>query len=169
MKNLKNLTQLFLFVLMSMSFLQTASAQLDYSTAIGLRAGYYGNFGLTGKKAIGDAGNTAVEGIVYADFNTGSNYIEVNGLYEKYYGIGAVENLNWYWGAGAFVGFFTFDNSIGGENFTYIGAVGGVGLEYQFANTPIALSIDWLPRFSFTNNGGFYGRGGSFAARYIID
>jgi len=169
MKNLKRFTQIFTFFFFTFTITNTALAQLDYSTAIGLRVGYFGDLGITAKKAIGENG-AAIEGILFGDFGSGTTSISVNGLYEKHSDIGSVEGLDWYWAGGAYIGFLSFDTGLGErDSNVFLGLRGGVGLEYKFANVPIAISTDWLPGLALVGGGGFSARGGTVAVRYTLE
>jgi hypothetical protein len=78
--------------------------------------------------------NKAIEGIV----NT-REFVSLAALYEIFKPIKAVENLNWYYGAGAFAGL---------KGIEIIGITGIAGLDYQFKEVPINLSIDWKPELT---------------------
>jgi hypothetical protein len=137
-------------------FMTYANAQ-DYKTAIGLRAGW--NQGLTIKHFISN--KSALEGLLawhYSGF-------EITGLYEIHNSAFDVERLNWYYGGGAHIGFY--GNSYGGGSGTFIGLDGILGLEYNFSDFPINLSLDWKPAFDFGYSH-FFGDGGAFSIRYIF-
>lgn len=74
----------------------------------------------------------ALEGLVSFGTRFG-----VGGLYEVHQLIGSVPSLNWFYGAGAYVGFESGN--------TYLGPTGVVGVDYKFQNAPLNLSIDWKP------------------------
>ena len=78
--------------------------------------------------------NKAIEGIVNL-----RDPISLGVLYEIFNPINSVENLSWYYGGGAFVGFTGFDN---------FGIAGIAGIDYQFTEVPINLSIDWKPELT---------------------
>ena len=65
--------------------------------------------------------------------------IALGALYEVFKPIGAVENLSWFYGGGAYVGFKGIDN---------LGITGIAGLDYQFTEVPINLTIDWKPELT---------------------
>ena len=79
--------------------------------------------------------NKAVEGIV----NLRNEAIAVGALYEIFQPISSVKNLQWYYGGGAYIGFMGFDN---------FGVMGIAGLDYQFTEVPVNLSIDWKPELN---------------------
>ena len=99
-------------------------------------------------------GNNAVEGIL--SFGDGT---AICGLYEIHKPI-AVDNLQWFIGAGGYVGF-----SNGTSN---LGAAGIVGLDYKFANIPLNLSLDWKPELNIISKIGFAAEGVGFSARFTF-
>lgn len=66
--------------------------------------------------------------------------ISLGALYEVFKPINAVPNLQWFYGGGAYIGFKGADN---------LGIAGIAGLDYQFNEVPINLSIDWKPELNF--------------------
>jgi hypothetical protein len=66
--------------------------------------------------------------------------IALGALFEVFKPINAVPNLHWFYGGGAYVGFKGDDN---------LGIAGIAGLDYQFTDVPINLSIDWKPELNF--------------------
>lgn len=78
--------------------------------------------------------NKAIEGILNL-----RDPLSAGVLYEVFNPINAVANLSWYYGGGAFVGFSGFDN---------FGVTGIAGIDYQFTEVPVNLSIDWKPELT---------------------
>ena len=74
----------------------------------------------------------ALEGLVSFGTRFG-----IGGLYEVHQLIGNVQNLNWFYGGGAYVG-FQYGN-------TYLGPTGIIGVDYRFQNAPLNISLDWKP------------------------
>lgn len=66
--------------------------------------------------------------------------ISLGALYEVFKPINAIPNLQWFYGGGAYVGFKGVDN---------FGITGITGVDYQFNEVPINLSIDWKPELNF--------------------
>jgi hypothetical protein len=135
----------------------------DYSTGIGARLGY--SNGLTVKHFI--SGTSALEGILSSRWRG----FEVTGLYELNYNAFNTPRLNWYIGFGGHVGFWNGDHAYWGnrgESYTVVGIDGIIGLEYNFIEVPIGLSIDWKPEFNFIGYSGFWGDGGALSVRYIF-
>jgi hypothetical protein len=142
-------------------FTAIAGAQ-DYRNGIGLRGGLYN--GLTFKHFLG--GNSAVELIG----STRWSGFEITGLYEIHNRAFDVDRLNWYYGIGAHVGFYNGDNTnwgTAGTAYTVVGVDGILGLEYNFTELPINISLDWKPAFNFIGYSHFWGDGGALSIRYI--
>lgn len=135
----------------------------DYNTGIGLRGGF--SNGITIKHFIGD--NTAIEGILTSRWKGFS----ITGLYEIHNVAFKTERLNWYYGIGGHIGFWNGDNVNwvkDDKNYTVIGVDGILGLEYNFNEIPINLSIDWKPAFNIIGYSAFWGDGGALSIRYIF-
>ena len=118
-----------------------------YKTAIGFRGGPYS--GVTVKHFIGE--NKAVEGILANKFKG----ISIIGILE-FQKPTTTENLYWYWGYGGHVGLYNryryYDASsshYSSGDFTTIGIDGILGLEYQFKDIPLELSVDFKPYIDF--------------------
>lgn len=136
----------------------------DYSTGIGLRGGWYN--GLTAKHFLSE--KSAVEGIL----TTRWQGFSVTALYElhKYTAFG-VERLNWYYGGGAHLGFWngTYTTwGTAGTTYLVIGIDGILGIEYNFAEIPINLSLDWKPAFNLIGYFDFWVDGAAASVRYIF-
>ena len=139
-----------------------ASAQ-DYNTGVGLRLGF--SNGLTVKHFLSQ--RSAVEGLLATRWRG----FEITGLYEVHNQAFEVDRLNWYFGGGAHIGFWNGDNTNWGDtgtNYTLIGIDGILGIEYNFSEVPINLSLDWKPGFNLTGYTGFWGDGGALSIRYIF-
>lgn len=153
-----------LTIFFAVTFIALSSAQ-DYKTGIGLRAGYPA--GLTVKHFI--SSKTALEGILATQWRG----FVITGLFEAHKQLADVNNLNWYYGFGAHVGFWNGTSNRSywmepGTSYTVVGIDGILGLEYSFEDIPINLSIDWKPAFNLTGYTGFWGDGGALSIRYIF-
>lgn len=158
-KIMKNILATLIIVL---SVVSLANAQ-DYKTGIGIRGGLYN--GLTLKHFIGE--KTALEGIV----DTRWHGFDVTVLYELHNSAFDVDRLNWYYGVGGHVGFHDGDyypDGTAGNNLTTIGVDGILGIEYNFREAPINISLDWKPAFNLVGESKFWGDGGAFSIRYIF-
>ena len=149
-------------LVIGLSIGSSVSAQ-DYNTAIGVRGGFYN--GLTIKHFIGS--KAALEGI----FSSRWRGFNITGLYEINNPIAEVAGLNWYYGVGGHIGFWNGRYVHWKDDYndhTVIGADGILGLEYNFSEIPINLSIDWKPAINLVGYNGFWGDGGAFSIRYIL-
>lgn len=132
-----------------------AQAQLDYGTAIGLRAGE--TSGLTVK---GSMGSNAFEGII-GIWNYG---FTVTGLYEWITPTQAA-GLNWYYGVGGHIavnsGYHYWYDSRRDRYYRNggmgLGIDGIVGIEYRIPRAPIAFSLDLKPYIEFNTAGPIFG------------
>jgi len=156
--------KIILTITVALSVIILANAQ-DYSTGIGLRGGFFN--GITVKHFIGD--NTALEGIL----STRWSGFEITGLYEIHNQAFDVDRLNWYYGFGAHVGLYDGDKTYSswgneGETYTVIGVDGIIGMEYNFTEVPINISIDWKPTLNLIGFTGFWADGIALSIRYIF-
>lgn len=118
----------------------------DYHTAVGLRGGIFS--GITVKHFIGD--KKVVEGILASRWQG----LAVIGLLE-FQKPTTTEHLFWYWGVGGHVGLYNkdryhnFQSPYSSGSFVNVGVDGVLGLEYQFKDFPLDLSIDIKPFLDF--------------------
>jgi len=124
------------------------SAQSYFDHAIGARLGYPS--AVSYKKYISDYG--AIE--LFA--GQSEKAFTAGAAYQKHFPLSG--DLDWYLGGG---GTLKFPDS-GIE----IGIQGYLGLQYNFDDIPLNLSLDWTPSFV---GGSFGGNYGGLAARYILD
>ncbi|MCK4664032.1 MAG: hypothetical protein KAT68_14280 [Bacteroidales bacterium] len=157
---MKKITFLVLFI----SFLLSTNLKSqDYDTGIGIRSGL--SNGATIKHFLGE--ETAVEGILSLRWGG----INVTGLYEIHNNAFDVERLNWYYGFGGHIGFW--DGNVNpwfkdNNSYTVIGIDGIIGIEYNFSEIPINISIDWKPALNLIGYTGFWGDEGAVSVRYIF-
>ena len=152
----------FLAILTVVILFTAVTTAQDYKNGIGLRGGLYN--GITFKHFIGS--KTAVELLG----STRWSGIEVTGLYQIHNRAFDVDRLNWYFGGGAHIGFYNGDNTTWGDlgtSYTVIGVDGILGIEYNFTELPINISLDWKPAFNFIGYSDFWGDGGALSVRYI--
>lgn len=152
-------TILFTACLFSFTFAQ------DYNTGIGFRGGFAN--GITIKHFVSN--KAAFEGIISSRWRG----LELTGLYEIHNRAFNTDRLNWYFGFGGHVGFWNGDYTNkywgdSGHQYTVVGVDGILGLEYNFVEVPINLSIDWKPAYNFYGYSGFWADGGAFSIRYIF-
>jgi hypothetical protein len=146
-------------------FIAAFSSAQEYNTGVGIRLGT--SQGLTVKHFISQ--RSALEGLL----STRWQGFELTGLYEVHDQAFEVDRLNWYFGGGGHIGFWNGDNTYNrwgdqGENYVVIGIDGILGIEYNFEDVPINLSLDWKPAFNLSGYSGFWGDGGALSIRYIF-
>jgi hypothetical protein len=125
----------------------------DYKNALGVRFSSSDaalNTGITYKRFFG---TTAVEALV-----TFGDPFAIGALLEKYNPTNAA-GLNWFYGGGAYVGFGDKRN---------LGAQGIVGLDYQFQQVPINVSLDWKPELNFIQEVSFEPAAVGFSVRFTF-
>lgn len=144
----------------------TNSFAQDFDSAIGLRFGY--PLSVTYKTFISES--NALEGYAgFRSFGNSVSFLSLNAAYQIHKDIEDVDGLQWYYGAGGNIAFWSGDFL---ESNTSFGVSGYAGLSYTFVDIPLNLSVDWIPTFFINGNVGFadgFGGGyGSLAARYIL-
>jgi hypothetical protein len=152
-----------LYTLIVILFFITGTKAQDYNTCIGLRGGLAS--GLSVKHFLSET--KAIEGI----FDSRWHGFSLTGLYEIQDRAFNTDRLNWYYGAGGHIGFWdTKYKTLGSNtgNYTVIGIDGILGLEYNFKEIPINLSVDWKPALNLVGYSGFWGDGGALSIRYIF-
>lgn len=150
----------FLTVILAFSFVSFVSAQ-DYNTGVGLRGGF--ESGLTIKHFV--SSNTALEGLITIRWQG----FDATGLCEIHNQAFEVDHLNWYFGGGAHLGGYNGNETASwGTYSTLIGIDGILGIEYNFTEAPINVSIDWNPRIDIYGFTRFRGEGVALSIRYIF-
>ncbi len=151
-----------IFIIFLSLGLNQLSAQ-TYTTGIGLRGGL--SQGITVKHFIN--GNTAIEGIL----STRWRGFNVTGLYEISNPL-PTSGLHWYYGAGGHLGFWNGYNAHpwfqDDGSHTVIGIDGILGIEYNFMEIPLNLSLDWKPAYNLVGYRGLWMDNFAFSIRYIF-
>lgn len=165
---MKKLILLTLFF--SSIFLVAESTAQNFNSAIGARLGR--PLSVSYKQFLNESAAFEIIGGARRFDNGISKYswVVAGAAYQVHKPIGAVEGLDWYFGGGASVYFWTFDEGFidPGSN-TSIGLQGYLGLSYTFANAPINLSVDWVPTYFLNGFGtGFASDSGSLGIRYTF-
>ncbi len=146
-------------VLIGLGF--TAQAQEISKNVLGLRLGDNNGFGTEISYQRGLSDNNRIEANLGWRNNHNVSAFKLTGIYQWVWEID--NNFNWYAGAGAGLG--SWSNSDGNGSFVYI--LGNVGIEYNFEEVPIQLSLDYRPEFGghgyFNNN---YGSDIALGIRY---
>lgn len=138
-----------------------------YDEAVGVRFGYPLSVSY---KAFINASD-AVE--VYAGWRGWRRYraLSIHGAYQIHQDLADVNNLQWYYGAGAGLQFWNYDEYDRGS--ATVSLSGYLGLEYVFPDAPVSISADWRPTIylgtqrakDFHN---FNLGSGALAVRYIL-
>ena len=134
----------------------------NYSNAVGLRGGFAS--GITFKHMLGE--KAGFEFIADSRWGGGS----ITGLYEIHAQAFAVDGLNWYYGFGGHIGSYRANknNNYFNDARTVIGIDGILGIEYNIAEIPINISLDYKPAFNLTGYTGFWGDNGALSVRYYF-
>ncbi|MCU0338393.1 MAG: hypothetical protein MUE30_00795 [Spirosomaceae bacterium] len=134
----------------------------DYHTAVGLRAG--GPNGVTIKHFTKP--KMAVEGIISSRWRG----LGFTGLVEGHARFLGVKRLHFIYGAGGHI-YFWGDSRRGyspSGRSSVVGIDGILGLEYNFKEIPINLSLDWKPYANLHTDFGFWGDEGGISVRYMF-
>jgi hypothetical protein len=152
MNSLKKLVTLVIFL----SIFKLSSAQ-TYNTGIGIRLGGQSS-GITFRHFMN--GDGAMEGI--AGF--GHKSFIITGLYEKFKPINNAPGLQWFYGGGLHIGFFSYGGHYNrykdhGYYYYYVDEEGStavvpgldfiIGMDYKFNNAPINIGLDVKPFIDF--------------------
>ena len=128
-------------------------AQDISKNALGIRIGDNDGFGGEVSYQRGLSKNNRLE------FDLGwrnSNYVDaikLVGLYQWVWNIDG--GFNWYAGVGAGLGSWSYDgpNNPDNDGGFFLLAAGDIGIEYNFKEVPIQLSLDFRPEFYLNNSG----------------
>jgi hypothetical protein len=147
-----------LIFIFSIAILVTASLQTKAQTQhqMGVRLGSIDqalSTGFTYRYFLNE--KSAVEGIL----SLRSEAIAVGALYERFAPIKGVEGLQWFYGAGAYVGFQAFEN---------FGITGIAGMDYTFKEVPVNLSVDWKPELNLIEYVGFRASTVAVSVRFVF-
>lgn len=145
----------------------TSSYAQDFDSAVGLRLGY--PMSVTYKKFISES--SAIE--AYGGFRSYGgvvNTLSVHGAYQIHKDIDEIDNLQYYYGGGA-AAFFWSGTGFNGT--TSFAVQGYIGLSYTLEDTPVNVSLDWIPTFLIKDGLGGFGNGfgsgyGSLGVRYVL-
>lgn len=158
-----------LFFTIAIMFTISVAYSQSYKSAIGLRLGYPASISF--KTFVSEKG--AFEGFVGFRRWSYVSYTNIGAMYQVHNAFPNVEGLAWYYGGGATVYFWNYDDDFfvnddyNGLNF---GIMGVLGLDYKFANAPVNLSLDWVPTFVIGDAyyNGFRGDAGALSVRYTF-
>ena len=153
------------FGLAGISLTPQANAQSrDYNTMVGFRAGT--SIGGSVKRFVTD--QSAVELMVFNRWKGWNTVL----LYERHMEIREFRGMEWYVGGGAHYGIWREPQAEppwvykGTEDYKAYGVDLIVGLEYNFYNTNVYLSLDWKPAYNFVDFTKLWWDEASFTLRY---
>ena len=160
--------KLILTLALVLSIAGAVRAQAD-GKSIGLRLGYPTE--LSYQMSLNDA-NRLEFGLGFRSsgyFDTNYSTFSLSGVYQWVWNLSALsDGFNWYAGIGASVGYYSFNSYSG----VPISILGQVGIEYNFKDLPVRLSLDYRPALQLTGAGngfagnGFIGDGIALGVRY---
>lgn len=137
------------FLLLGLVF--CANAQDISKNALGLRLGDNDGFGGEISYQRGLSDNNRLE------FDLGwrnSNDVDAFKLVGLYQWVWNIEGgFNWYAGLGGGVGSWSYDQKGVSDSGAFVLAAADLGIEYNFSEAPIQLSLDFRPEFYLNNSG----------------
>ncbi len=144
------------FIILCIYSTSNAQTESNYKNAIGIRL----------SSTIATVSNSisykhfinknAIEGL----FSFGDG-IAIGAMYQIHKPFGQIENLQWFYGGGAYVGINnTYNNNLG--------ALGIIGIDYKFKEIPLNLSVDWKPELNIVTKIGFEASGVGLSARFTF-
>lgn len=132
----------------------SANAQTISKNALGLRLGDNDGFGgeVSYQRQLGSKDNRLELDLGWRNSKQ-VDAIKLVGLYQWLWNIDG--GFNWYAGVGAGLGSWSYDGPGNPDNDggTFVLAAGDIGIEYDFEEAPIQLSLDFRPEFYLNNSG----------------
>jgi len=143
--------KVFLSAVMLLGLAFSIQAQDISKNALGLRLGDNDGFGGEISYQRGLSKNNRLE--LDLGFRN-SNYVDAFKLTGVYQWVWNIDNgFNWYAGVGAGVGSWNYNKSGISNSGTFLFAAGDIGIEYNFKEVPIQLSLDLRPELYFNSDG----------------
>lgn len=146
--------KVFLSALMLLGLAISGQAQDISKNALGLRLGDNDGFGgeLSYQRGLGD--NNRLELDLGWRNSNDVDAFKLTGLYQWVWNIEG--GFNWYAGVGGGIGSWSYDRRIGNnrveDSGTFLFAAGDIGIEYNFQEAPIQLSLDFRPELYFNSD-----------------
>ena len=139
------------FMLIGLAF--SAQAQDISKNALGLRLGDNDGFGGEVSYQRGLSKNNRLELDLGWRNSRDIDAIKLVGLYQWVWNIEG--GFNWYAGVGAGLGSWSYNGpgSADPDSGVFLLAAGDIGIEYNFSEAPIQLSLDFRPEFYLNNSG----------------
>ncbi len=157
----------FLLVFLAILFTSTNTHAQAYKSAVGLRLG--SPVSLSYKTHLNES--NAIELMAGGRWYNGYSWFNVGAAYQihKPLELDGIEGLQYYFGAGASAYFWSFDEVLLGSSETTFGVQGFLGAQYTFKDTPVSITVDWVPTI-FINGflSGFGGAYGGVGVRYVL-
>jgi opacity protein-like surface antigen len=136
------------FMLIGLAF--SSQAQDISKNALGLRLGDNDGFGGEVSYQRGLSKNNRLELDLGWRNSNNVNAMKLVGLYQW---VWEIENgFNWYAGVGGGIGNWSYDKGSTSDTGTFLLAAGDIGIEYNFQEAPIQLSLDFRPELYFGDN-----------------
>ncbi len=146
----------------------TAFGQVKNQHAIGARLGGGNTFGSQVTYQYGLSNYNRIEAdLGFHSSNDGNGF----NLAGAYHWVWAIENgFNWYAGPAASLGSWSYNNRYdgSGDSGVYLGLGGQIGVEYNFVEVPLNMSIDTMPLFGFGPTNQHFSMGLSVSIRYAF-
>jgi hypothetical protein len=138
-------------------------AKAQYNNAIGVRATGW-SYGITFKHMLSES-----DGLEFIAFSRWKGF-NLTALYEKHWDV-ITDGMRVYVGGGVHVGSFDGRYSPWFSDFNnhfILGIDGIAGLEYNFEEIPLNISLDYKPALNFVGHLGFWGDEGGLAVRFTF-
>ncbi|WP_333600010.1 hypothetical protein [Flavobacterium sp.] len=143
--------KLFLCAFMLVGLAFSSQAQQFSKNALGLRLGDNDGFGGEISYQRGLSKNNRLELDLGWRNSKHVDAYKLVGLYQWVWDLD--KGFNWYAGVGGGIGSWSYDYNGANDNGTIILAAGDIGIEYNFAEVPLQLSLDFRPELYLNNNG----------------
>ena len=154
-----------LIIIVGICFNGVVQAQL-YDSVAGLRLG--APLSISYKKIINE--DKAIEGYSGTRGKNGYRFINISGAYQiiEPIDLWGIEELYYYYGAGASIYFWSFEEE-GNNQAVTPGLQGYLGVEYTFPDRPINITLDWVPTVFLSGHlSGLRGGYLSLGVRYVL-
>jgi opacity protein-like surface antigen len=133
------------FMLLGLAF--SAQAQDISKNALGLRLGDNDGFGGEISYQRGMGSNNRLEFDLGWRNSKDVDAFKLVGLYQWVWNIEG--GFNWYAGVGAGIGSWSYNKNDFKDSGSFVLAAGDIGIEYNFQEAPIQLSLDFRPEIYF--------------------
>ena len=144
--------KVFLTTVLFIGFLTTIAAQEISPHAIGIRTGDNDGFGveISYQKKLNDVNRFELD-VGFRD-NKNFDAWKLSGIYQWVWSIDG--DFNWYAGFGAGVGSWNNKTFVNVDDGLFVNAAGDIGVEYNFVDLPLLVSLDFRPEFGIINDFG---------------